>query len=167
MKKWLLIFFVVAAFVARAQDQGELKLINAQVWDPYVKAYNDYRTKEFMKLHTDDVVRISRSGGLIMVGNEYRKSQFRSNSIALSRDIERTLELRFLDRLVHHEIAYEVGYYKLMVSRPDGRGSTIYGRFHAILKKLDGEWKIYIGSDEQLPELSEEEFLAAKSLCDF
>ncbi len=167
MKKWLTILVGAIPFFVQAQQQIELKLINDQVWIPFIEAYNSFHTKHFMALHTDDVIHVSRDRGQIMVGTDYRKSQFRGNSISRSRDIERELELRFVDRLVSGTVAYEVGYYKVTVNAPDEEEKVFYGLFHVTLKKLGDEWKIYIDSDESLPNFTEAEFNKAKKLNDY
>lgn len=167
MKKWLIILVSAIPFFVQAQEQKELQLINSQVWIPFIEAYNSFHTKHFMALHTEDVIRVSRAHNQIMVGTDYRKSQFRGNSISRSKDMQREIELRFLDRLVNGSIAYEVGYYKVAIKSPENEEKIFYGLFHVTLKKLEGEWKIYIDSDENLPELTEDEFNSAKRLCDY
>lgn len=166
MRMWQIFFFSAISIFARAQDSNEFQLINAQVWEPFIKAFNGYQTRDFMALHTEDVIRVSRGNKQIMVGTEYRKSQFRGNAISRSRDFEREIDLRFIDRLVQGNVAYEVGYYRLTVRRPAKEADVYYGLFHVTLKKVEGKWRIYIDSDEGL-ELTEEEFNAAKRLSDY
>ena len=166
MRTWQIIFLSAISFFATAQGSTEFQLINSQVWEPFIKAFNGYHTKDFMALHTEDVIRVSRGSKQIMVGTDYRKSQFRGNAISRSRDLEREIELRFIDRLVQGNVAYEVGYYKLTVRRPEEATDVYYGLFHVTLKKMEGKWRIYIDSDEGL-ELTEGEFNAARRLSDY
>lgn len=149
------VFLCGVTFLARAQKKTELELMDDQVWTPYIKAYNEFDTKHFMALHTDDVIRVKRESSEIMVGTEYRKNEYRRNSISLSKDIRRSLELRFIDRLVEDNIAYVTGYFKVTVFEPGTVSQVYYGKFHTVLKKIGAEWKIYIDEDELLPGFSD------------
>ena len=54
---------------------------------------------------------------------------------------QRTIELWFEHRKSTPEISYEVGYYKV-THQKDGETTNHYGRFHCVIKKIDGVWKI-------------------------
>ena len=99
-----------------------------------------------------------------MVGTAYRKNEYRRNAISQSKDWERNLEIRFVDRLVEGAIAYEVGYYRVSLHKPQSPPQVLYGMFHATLKRIDGEWKIYIDEDEVLDDFSDCQFYKCQPL---
>ena len=55
---------------------------------------------------------------------------------------KRTIDFSFDQRFNKGDTAYEVGYYKVSMHK-DGEVDRVFlGRFHVVLKKIDGEWKI-------------------------
>ena len=60
-------------FVYSQVDSIQLQ-INQDVWYPFMESYASFNDKEFMSIHTDDIIRISRDGQRIQVGEEYAKS---------------------------------------------------------------------------------------------
>ena len=126
---------------AKAQDinprQSEIeKEVNEQVWKPFMTAYATNDSKTFNSLHTDDVLRVSPWG--IKVGNAYKEAVTRNNSNP-NRE-KRSIEFWLEHRIYKGDVGYEVGYYRI---KPlSGTGDTHYGRFHIVLRKVDGVWKI-------------------------
>jgi ketosteroid isomerase-like protein len=153
-----LVFLCILSVEVWAQHDKDLEQIDEQLWIPYIKAYNEFNTRAFMALHTPDVIRVKRESNQIMVGTAYRKNEYRRNSISQSKDWERSLEIRFIDRLVEGAIAYEVGYYRVSLAKPGSSPQVLYGMFHTTLKRIDGEWKIYIDEDEVLDNFSDRQF---------
>ena len=70
-------------------------------------------------------------------GNESTK---RSNQ-------KRTLELRFIQRIAENDKAFEVGYYKFTGIQADGKTRNGYGKFHVLLRRENGIWKIVMDAD--------------------
>ena len=54
----------------------------------------------------------------------------------LMRELAR--ERSFLERIVNGDTAWEVGYYKVRSKRPDQEPRIFYGKFHVLLRKIDG-----------------------------
>jgi ketosteroid isomerase-like protein len=162
MKSTVLVFLCLLSVDVWAQQDRVFEQIDEQLWIPYIKAYNEFNTRAFMALHTPDVIRVKRESSQIMVGTAYRKNEYRRNSISQSKDWERNLEIRFVDRLVEGAIAYEVGYYRVSLAKPGS--SPLYGMFHTTLKRIDGEWKIYIDEDEVLDGFSDCQFYKCQPL---
>ncbi len=159
-----IIYFFASVSLA-AQSDSLQTAINQQVWIPFINSYQKLDVQGFMDVHTDDVVRISRSGNSIRLGDEYDQSQRASAMRNAERKAKRSIELRFLERIAREEVAFEVGYYKVLYQLPDKPTSTFYGKFHVLLKQIDGRWKIYMDSDINLPkDFSEEQFQAARAL---
>jgi ketosteroid isomerase-like protein len=164
MKSTVLVFLCLLSVDVWAQQDRVFEQIDEQLWIPYIKAYNEFNTRAFMALHTPDVIRVKRESSQIMVGTAYRKNEYRRNSISQSKDWERNLEIRFVDRLVEGAIAYEVGYYRVSLAKPGSSPQVLYGMFHTTLKRIDGEWKIYIDEDEVLDGFSDCQFYKCQPL---
>ena len=40
------------------------------------------------------------------------------------------------------DVAYETGFYRVLYREPGKEPRASYGRFHVVLRKIDGNWKI-------------------------
>ena len=133
-----LTIFLVNTLVA--QDQEIQNTIDEQVWRPFVDSWSGCNASAFKQLHTDDVLRVS--GGWIHVGDQYKANIDRSFEKCVSKNIKRTIEFTFVERTHQKKIGYEVGYYKITSRMGDGEPRNSYGRFHVVLKNVDGVWKV-------------------------
>ena len=132
---------------------------------PFSEAYANFDAEAFMELHTSDVVRVSRDGNKLYIGQEYRERMFSSFERTKNSGTSRSIEFRFLQRLVHESAAYEVGYYKIITERPGDQARTYYGKFHVTLRKEEGIWKIAVDSDtSHQNSITEQDFQEASPL---
>jgi ketosteroid isomerase-like protein len=162
--KNIFVFFmtccVINVFAQTAQQE-----INDQVWKPFIQSFNDNDTKGFMAVHSKEVVRSSRDGKSVLNWDEYYKQMERGDQRAKSSGAKRQLELRFTERISGKDQAVEVGVYKTTNINPDGIARSFYGRFHAVLRKENGVWKILVDTDSsEGGSISEKDFLAAAEL---
>ena len=105
-----------------------------------MEAYRTNDAELFNSLHTDDILRVSSMTG-ILVGEEY-KNTIRGMLRSMKEGGQQMLiDFRFEQRAVKGDVAYEVGYYKIIWSNGDDT-SEFFGRFHVVLRKVDGIWKI-------------------------
>lgn len=144
MKKILVLLSVLILIpsLLSAQEQNANaaieKEVNETVWKPFKKAYDTRDWRLFNSLHTDDMLRVTRSG--IRSGVEYKESTRRSYSRPNAP--KRTIEFWLEHRIYNGDIGYEVGYYRITDNRPGEETRYFYSRFHIVLKKIDGQWKI-------------------------
>jgi hypothetical protein len=130
-----------------AQRHNFQKEINDQVWKPFLQSFDNYDPGGFMSVHHPEALRVVQDDRKILSFREYaRQTEESMPKSKLSGD-QRRLELRFTERSATIENAFEVGFYKLTVSRPNGTTDTYYGKFHVVLKKTDGAWKIWLDAD--------------------
>lgn len=159
MKHLILIFLMSLAIACNAQT--EQQEINEQVWKPFIKFFNENNTAGFMSVHSKDVVRSPRDAKTVWNWEEYNKQQSLGDKEDIKVKRKRTLELRFTERIVNKDIAVEVGVYKTSY----GENQNYYGRFHVVLKKESGIWKILVDTDStEGGTIDEKEFLAAQPL---
>ncbi len=128
-----------SAFFSQSSNEQE---IDQQIWQPFQKAYAEADGELFVSLHAPDVRRVTPWG--MEVGAEY-----------LEKSLERMskpdwptnqISFRFEHRIHREDLAYEVGYYQIIY---DQSGEKAYGRFHVVLEKRDGRWKIIQDWDTQ------------------
>ncbi len=142
----VIIIFLFSNFTF-AQNEAILKAIDRDVWYPFMESYAAQDAYAFMAIHTEDVIRISRDGKRIQVGEEYAESMQRNTKNNKEKQRQRTIEFSFLERIAREDIAFEVGYYKVISHEPGKKPKTYIGKFQVILKKTDGKWKIFVDSD--------------------
>ena len=142
-KKLLFISLFVLLISSTAFSQSEAKKIqneiNTKIWKPFIVAYNNLDAKAFNALHTDDVMRVNQWG--MRIGEEYKASNTKNFEKSKAKGAKRTIELWLEDRQTNASTSYEVGYYKVTNYSDEGE-KIFYGRFHVIIKKINGEWKI-------------------------
>lgn len=141
MKK--VVLYIWVAFVTTLSYSQEKikpdfsKEIDEQLWSEFVKAYNSRDAKKYIALHTEDIVRITKSG--IRRGQEFRDGIIAS--YGREGQPKRTIDFKFEHRIHAKDMAYEVGYFKVTYSK-EGKEESYYGRFSVVLRKEDGRWKI-------------------------
>ena len=115
------------------------KEIDEQVWEPFKEAYANYDAGQYIALHTEDVLRITKWGG-IKKGEAFREGI--QKNFNREDKLKHQLEFQFEHRIHSTDVAYEVGYYKMLRITKEGKSEEYYGRFHVVLKKIAGIWKI-------------------------
>ncbi len=135
---------VCSAFSQQAALQKE---INNGVWKPFITAFNNHDDKAFSAVHSKEVIRVSQDANQILGYEEYFKKVPESEK-ARWKDWKRNIELRFLQRISSNDKAFEVGYYKTTnTNTVTGEKRTGYGKFHVLLRKENGAWKILMDAD--------------------
>ncbi|HET9055095.1 MAG TPA: hypothetical protein VFM90_13025, partial [Cyclobacteriaceae bacterium] len=137
LKKLLPVVFTFISLAAVSQSiQQE---INDQVWKPFTKAIVSQDVEEFIRLHSNDVMRVERNSGHIMNYGQYKNDLEKSwPAWKQSMQVEKNkyiFELRFLERLAKDNQAYEVGYFKNEIIHASGEKRIRYGQFHVALRK--------------------------------
>ncbi len=151
--------------VLTVQAQTPQTEINKQVWEPFIASFNNHQTDAFMAVHSKDVVRSVRDGKIVWNWDEYNKSQTKGDQNDLHTNRKRTLSLRFTERIANNDLAVEVGIYKTSYKMADGKTMDYFGRFHVVLRKENGIWKILVDTDSsENGTISEKDFLAAKPI---
>ena len=113
--------------------------INREIWQPFTEAYNNYDGEAFNALHSEDVVRASPWG--LRVGAEYKQSNLENYHKGKEAGNKRSIYFWLEHRQTNSQISYEVGYYKITTTTTEG-SRNYYARFHVVIRKIDGRWKI-------------------------
>jgi len=160
-----LITCILSGILFSATAQTPQQEINQQVWKTFIKAYNSFDTELFMSLYSNDVIRIPRDDKKILSFAEYKKTINRENQFNKNYNIKALLEVRFTERVHTPTTAYETGIYKIDLVENTGKKVTVYNTFMVVLRKVNGQWKIYVDADSaEGDRLKEKDFLAAKPM---
>jgi len=154
----LMLLFSITIF---SQQNGFQKEINEQVWKPFITAFNNRDDDAFSAVHSKEVIRVSQDENRIFGYNEYFK-KIPEREKARWKDWKRNIELRFVQRIASNDKAFEVGYYKTSnTNTVTGEKRTGYGKFHVLLRKENGTWKILMDADAN-EKTDEAVFMTAK-----
>jgi ketosteroid isomerase-like protein len=160
-----IVTLVLLLITMNAAAQTVQQEINEQVWRPFLKGFNNHDTKTFMAVHSREVIRSPRDSKEVLNWNDYAAQQERSDNADKAAKRKRTLELRFTERLASKDQAVEVGIYKTSYANQDGTTQSFYGRFHVVMRKEQGIWKILVDTDSsEKNTISEKDYLAAAAM---
>jgi ketosteroid isomerase-like protein len=144
-----LLFIGSAAFAQTAQRE-----IDEQVWKSFIKGFNENNAELFMSVHSKDLVRSPRDAKKVLNWDQYNQQTAKQTGV-------HNIELRFTERVNNETQAIDVGIYK--TSYPNH--PPYYGRFHVVLRKENGVWKILVDTDSNEGNtIGEAQFLAAKPM---
>ena len=149
MKRVLLALFTItiAGFSSLSQTGKLQQEINEQVWKPFIKSFNNGDDEGFKGVHSQDVVRVIQDSKQIMGYDQYFK-KIPDSVKATWGNWKKNIELRFIQRIAGNDKAFEVGYYKTTSTNTiTGEKRTGYGKFHVLLRKEKGAWKILMDAD--------------------
>jgi ketosteroid isomerase-like protein len=147
MKKLFFITCMLFMHYAFSQADSLQKQINEEVWKPFINAFETYDTDAFMSVHSRDVTRVIQDAKKVQNYDQYQSDNRRSDTRGKESNRKRTIELRFIQRIAADGRAFEVGYFKGSSINPDGAIRSYYGKFHVLLRKESGKWKILMDAD--------------------
>jgi ketosteroid isomerase-like protein len=157
----LLLVAIAGSCIAQADSLQ--KQINAQVWKPFIKSFNDRDTDGFMAVHSKEMSRVIQDGKSIYGYEEYYEENKTGNERGKQSGRKHNIELRFTQRIAGNNRAFEVGYYKTSSIQPNGDTRSSYGKFHVLMRKENGVWKILMDADAQ-EQTNESVFLTGRPL---
>ena len=164
MKRVLIAAIVLlSGFHAYCQSDSLQRQINNQVWKPFIVTFNNFDTDGFMAVHSREMARVEQDGNRIYGYDNYKANTKRGNDQAKQNTRNRAIELRFIQRIASNNQGFEVGYYKTTSFQPDGKSRSFYGKFHVLLRKENGVWKILMDADAN-EKTDESVFLQARPM---
>src|SRR5438105_287131 len=148
MKQLVLCIFALLLLFNNCFSQSNFQQqINEQVWKPFIKSFNNGDDQSFKAVHSKDIIRVIQDDQRILGYDEYFKKQ--PDSIkAKWGNRKKNIELRFIQRIADNDKAFEVGFYKTTgTDTSTGETRTGYGKFHVLLRRENGIWKILMDAD--------------------
>lgn len=163
MMRVLLTGFIAFSFFGtsvKGQSQVRLTEIN-EVWKKFCDGFNSHRPELLREVHSTELIRVS--GGQRVSGYEDCMRRYEASiANSLKKNVESTLTLRFIERVSDDSSSSERGIYQLKRKEPGKEQKEYYGKFHAFMRKIDGNWKIIADYDSTEGEtIGEEDFYNA------
>ncbi len=145
---FLIILITIISLQRSASQPGDLqRQINDQVWKPFIQSFNNGDDDGFAAVHSKDVIRVIQDGKQILGYNQYFQKVPDSVKSKWGKK-KKNIELRFIQRIAGNDKAFEVGYYKTTSTNlSTGKSFVSYGKFHVLLGKENGIWKILMDAD--------------------
>jgi len=123
--------------------------INYQVWMPFIRAFNNNDDSTFRSVHSRDVIRVIADDHRLLNYDQYFKKIPDSIKTKWG-SWKKNIELRFTQRIASACCAFEVGYYRTTSTNvATGEKRVGYGKFHVLMRKENGEWKILMDEDAE------------------
>lgn len=142
--------------------------INRDIWTPFSEAYASNDAAKYIALHAKDFIRASGGGKNSLDLAGYAKEIERSFAWTVENGGRVSIEFRFFERLASATTASERGYYKYTHYPKEGGTRSYYGKFHVMLRKENGVWKIATDYDsDEGGTVGEADFKAAYAVDDF
>ena len=148
MKKIILATLILfPGFMLLGQDTKITKEINEQVWMTFIRSFGSGDEEQFKSVHSRDVVMVIQDDGQIFGYDQYFK-KIPDSLRAKWANWKKNIELRFTQRISGEDKAFEVGFYKTTSTNiQTGEQRKSFGRFHVLLRKENGTWKIIMDAD--------------------
>ena len=150
MLRHLFLFIVLMSLIQVAvfsQPDSLQRQINEQVWKPFIVSFNNGDDETFSSVHSKEIIRVMQDDKQIIGFDQYFKN-IPDSVKAKWTSWKKNIELRFIQRIAGFDKAFEVGYYKTTSTNiKTGEIRTSIGKFHVLLRKENGKWKILMDAD--------------------
>ncbi len=118
-----------------------------QVYNMLSKAYKAKNAEMIGHLYTDDCLYLPPRQDKAVEDAQGTLENFRRIFKNGKSSLDFDISFRFVERIVKDDLAYDVGYYKLVKTNPNGSSIESYGKFVTILKRdQDNIWRIHVDS---------------------
>ncbi len=148
LSKTLAILTLVASGQLSEAQTGDIqRQINDQVWKTFIQSYDNDDDAGFRSVHSKDIVRVSQDENILFGYDQYFRTV--PDSIKAKRPKrKKSIALRFVQRIAGNDKAFEVGYYRTInTNLSTGKTFVSFGKFHVLLQKESGVWKILMDAD--------------------
>lgn len=144
-----------------------LKAIDQEIWLPFIKAFAEGKADDYIALHSRQLVRPMGDAKRIDPYDRWSagtRGMFKSFA---DRGTKAAIDFRFLERIANEDTASERGIFEFSMTNAKGETQKSYGKFHVILRKEDGKWKILMDYDSSEGRtINAESFRAAHAMTD-
>ncbi len=167
-RKFLITVIFLTAFieVSYSQNLKNYHDIN-EIWNKFCNAFDSLDYQLMAEIHSQNLIRIP-NGKLLVDYDSYINQYERDFEKAKKEKSTRTISLRFNDRLNNDSVASEMGVYKLVINKNQPKEKTYYGKFHVLLIKEKGSWRILMDYDSnEGGKIGEEDFMKAFEKTDY
>lgn len=142
---YIVYLLVLLSTDAISQNINDLKDINSQIWSNFTKSFENLDYQLFESLHSNDLIRVNGGDYKSIRNKEAYLEDYKNRWENAS--LKQTITFRFLERISKNGMASERGVYKFTINPGSETQKLYYGKFHVILRKKEGLWKILIDYD--------------------
>ena len=138
----LLFFLLLASGISTNGQSTESlhKEIDQAVWKPFQAAFENLDAEALNAIYAEEVLRVTPNGidtkGNFRAANIARFNKNKEAGLSIA------LDFWFDSRKTNVDTSYEVGFYRISFTDKEGTTDFVYGQFHIVLKKRDGQWHI-------------------------
>lgn len=160
-----LVFLVIHP--VRSQSIENIKQING-IWVKFCQAFDSSDYESFNSIHSTEVMRISSDANRIMLSEDYMNANKEYFNNFKNNNIKCEISLRFFERMNNDSFASERGIYKFIFNKGTEKEQIYYGKFHALLVKENGVWRILMDYDSnENNSITGEDYNNAYAMDDF
>ncbi|NKI30956.1 nuclear transport factor 2 family protein [Croceivirga thetidis] len=137
------LFFLILAISmgSNAQSIEEIqKEIDIQVWRPFKNAFETLNGEALNATYAEQVLRATPDG--LDTENAFKPKNLERFQKNRKEGLSIALDFWFDSRRTNSNTSYEVGFYRIGFTDKLGKTNFVYGHFHIVLKKVEGQWKI-------------------------
>jgi ketosteroid isomerase-like protein len=146
-KNWISFLITCIPLCGFSQDQKWITEINQQVWKPFVKSFIERDDSTNRSLHSKDFIRVGLDDKSVY-GLEQYSPKLSESEKKRRANWQSHIELRFIERIVSEDKAFESGYYKSSFKNiQTNETRTNLAKFIVLLRKEAGVWKILVDAD--------------------
>jgi hypothetical protein len=136
--------------------------INTQVWEPMLRASNEFDAEAFLAVLSRDLVRVSTDQNVVYGFERYSRETREGFARARERGLRRSSTMRFISRAHSQGLARETGIFRSEVVLGNGQTRVSFTAFEMILRQEAGVWKLLVDQDSwREGKITEAEYLAA------
>lgn len=164
MRKRILVTSILYLGLCASSHSQELKTFeNINVmWSKFSQAFDALDYKKIADIHTKNLIRIP-NGKQLLNYDTYLMTYKIDFEQAKKTTAKRAISFRFYKRIHNDSIASEIGVYKVEMDN-----QTYYGKFHVLLAKENGDWKIFMDYDSnEEGTIGEDDYMAAMEMTNF
>lgn len=142
---FLLLLCACAAF---AQDRrAELRVqslreVTRDVWEPFVRGVNSFDDPAYLAVRSKDFVLVQSIGQSFLDYDYYVEDTIKVMRELKAGGVRLLVEMRFDERFADAEYASERGIMRMVRTDADGTRHISHTRFHVIVRKEDGRWRV-------------------------
>lgn len=161
----VLLFASVSVFGQTPKPSEWLKEINRDVWQPFMEGVGTFNDNLYTRVRSQDYIRIDPGSKMFLNRTDYDDDSIKIMHRYKEEGRKLRLSVRFTDRIVNGEFAFERGVNEFVMETKDGESRRSYARFQTVLRKENGVWRMLT---EYFPPESatEEDYKNASALDD-
>ncbi|HEX6891551.1 MAG TPA: hypothetical protein VF141_12665 [Chryseolinea sp.] len=110
---------------------------------------NSNQVDKFISVMSDDVIQVSYSRQTIRNKEQFLNQARLTYKKMIEKQLSRSMEFRFLNRIANDGNAFEDGFYKYELINEKRDKQIYYGYFQVVLRKEEESWRVLMDYDSE------------------